>query len=76
MNTHSFPLQSRGEAQIQAAGKPEAFCDEYLTRAGFRLRATYDYTIDGKLLYQVLIYEHPAEDEKLFFRRPDGIGGW
>ena len=76
MNTHSFPLQSRGEAQIQAAGKPEAFCDEYLIRAGFRLRATYDYTIDGKLLYQVLIYEHPAEDEKLFFRRPDGIGGW
>ena len=44
--------------------------------AGFKLTATYNYAVNGELLYQVQRFEHPTQPKRIFAQRPDGKGGW
>lgn len=58
-------------------GAPKPFSDHPLTLAGFRHVATYPYeSEDGRVLYEVLRYEHRTKPKTFLQRRPDGRGGW
>ena len=57
--------------------KAQRYSDTKLTRDGFGLVDTYDYTNpDGEVLFQVLRYEHPSRPKTFLQRQPDGKGGW
>src|SRR5918993_1530861 len=65
---------ANGDREHSPRGESKPFRDVHLVAAGYRHVATYDYAADGKLLYQVLRYEHDFEDKKFLARRPDGKG--
>jgi hypothetical protein len=53
------------------------FCDNFLTRLGFRLETTYNYTApDDARMYQVLKYRHShVKEAKEFLVRREGATG-
>ena len=68
-----------GELAYRARKKRKAakeWSDYPLRKDGYKLVTTYGYKQDGKLLYEILRYEHPEKEKEFRARHPRGTSLW